>query len=233
MLNRDVFNLMLPGFEYLKNERHLTDESIRKFHLGYYDAVGNIYADTDAPYTDWEDYKFKNTALFPICNLYGDLIGVSGRNLNYHTNKDLKYVNTVYKKMDHVFGLNVSLPDCIRENRVYIVEGNVDTVMMYQAGVKNVVGMLGGSLSATQICILSRFVDEILIVPDGDTAGDAIIERTVKSKPGKKSLMEKCSQMNVGFSHVVLPRFFDPDKFMREKGLNEFLKLEVIKLNKK
>lgn len=223
---------MLPGFDYLKTERQLTEDSIRKFHLAYCDEAGNVYADTDAPYDSLDlDYKFKGTVLFPICNLYGELVGVSGRKLNYRSNIDLKYVNTVYPKMDHVFGLSVSLPDCIRENKVYVVEGNVDTVMMYQAGIRNVVGMLGGTLSATQICILSRFVDEVLIVPDGDTAGDSIIERVVKSKPGKKSLMEKCSQMNIAFSQVVLPRFFDPDKFMRERGLNEFLKLEVRKLN--
>lgn len=224
---------MLPAFEYLQKERQLTEETIRKFHLGYCDDKGNIYADTDFPSKDLElDYKFHGTALFPVCNLYDELIGVSARKLNYKTNVDLKYVNTVYQKTDHVYGLNVTLNECAKANKVYVVEGNVDTLMMYQSGIKNVVGMLGSTLSLTQLTILSRFVDEILMVPDGDTAGDKLIERIV-GKPGKKGLLAKYNTLNLSFSQVQLPRFFDPDKFLRERGRDEFLKLDIVKLNSK
>lgn len=223
---------MLPGFKYLKTERQLSDETIRKFHLAYCDGKGNIYSDMDFPSKSLElDYKFYDTALFPICNLYGELVGVSGRKLNYKTNMDLKYVNTVYQKTDHLYGLSTTLMDCVRENRAYIVEGNVDTVMMYQHGIKNVVGMLGSTLSITQLAILSRFVDEIYLVPDGDTAGEKLIERVIGTDR-KKGLVSKFPQLALQFYQVKLPTFFDPDKFLREKGREEFLKLEVLKLNK-
>jgi DNA primase len=222
---------MLPAFEYLKKERHLTDETIRQFHLAYCDGKGNIYSDSDFPDQSLElDYKFFDTALFPVCNVYGGMVGVSGRKLNYKSNADLKYVNTVYQKTDHLYGLSVTLAECIKENKVYVVEGNVDTLMMYQSGVKNVVGMLGSTLSITQLSILSRFVDEVLLVPDGDTAGEKLIER-ITGRSGKKGLIQKFPKLALSFSHVKLPLFFDPDKFLRERGRDEFFKLEVIKLN--
>ena len=155
MFYRDLLNLMLPGFDYLKGERHLTDETIRKFHLGYCDARGNIYSDTDFPVKDLElDYKFYNTAFFPIFDLYGSMIGVSARNLLYKTKADNKYVNTVYSKSSHLYGLNETYKDCFAANSAYIVEGNVDTMTLYQHGITNVVGMLGSALSITQLTLL-------------------------------------------------------------------------------
>lgn len=224
--------MSLLGFHYLQVERQLDNETIRKFHLGYCDKDRNIYADMDAPYKSLElDYKFQNSALFPIFNLYGDLIGVSARKLDYKSNLDLKYVNTVYPKTDHVYGLSLTLPDCVKANRAYVVEGNIDTAMMYQHGFRNVVGMLGSNLSITQLTILSRFVDEIYLVPDGDTAGEKLIERLM-GDGRKKGLVNKFPQLTTQFYQVKLPAYFDPDKFLREKGHDEFQKLEVIKLNK-
>lgn len=218
----------MNAFEYLRKERQLTDETIRTFHLGYCDQGLNIYGDTEFPGKNLElDYKFEGTVLFPIFNLYNDLIGVSARKLNYNSKVDLKYVNTVYPKTEHLYGLNITWPYCLKERKVYVVEGNVDTLMMYQHGIKNVVGMLGSTIRATQLCLLGRFVDEIIFVPDGDTAGEKLIEKLLKKGKG---LIDKYYNLEVGFSYVKLPPYFDPDKFLREKGQEQFFKLDVVKL---
>jgi DNA primase len=226
---------MLRGFEYFKNERQLNDDSINAFNLGYCDDDGSIYIGSS--YTgkpiDFGKHvvQFKNTALFPIFDMYGDLIGVSGRNLNYQNKDDLKYVNTIYNKTEHLYGLNLAWKYAVSENRLYVVEGNVDTVMMYQHGFRNTVGMLGSTLRVPQLCLMARFVDEVYLVPDGDTSGNKLIERLWNPYKLNKSLLNKYQNLDTKFFHVKLPTYYDPDKFLREKGAEEFKKLEVVELN--
>ncbi len=217
---------MLPGFDYLKNKRKLSSDTIRAFHLAYCDAAGFIYADTQFPSKDLSlDPRFNNSVLFPICNLYSDLIGVSARKLDYDTKKDLKYVNTVYPKTDHLYGLNVTYERCFEKRQAYVVEGNVDTLMMYQAGLQNVVGMLGSNISITQLCLLSRFVDEVIFVPDGDEAGQKMLH---KLEDLRKSILAKYKNLELSFGAVRLPNGYDPDKYLQEHTKEDFLKLEVI-----
>lgn len=217
---------MLPGFDYLKNTRKLTSDTIRAFHLAYCDKDGIIYADTKFPSQSLTiDFRFNNSILFPISNVYNDLVGISARKLDYDTKKDLKYVNTIYPKTDHLYGLNVTKEYCFSARRVYIVEGNVDTLMMYQAGVKNVVGMLGSNISITQLSILSRFVDEITFVPDGDEAGQKMLSKLADLR---KSILNKYKNLELSFSAVRLPSGYDPDKYLKEHTKEDFEKLEVV-----
>jgi len=234
---------MLPGFEYLLNKRNLTKESIKAFHLGYCDEKGFIYVDTDFPDKSLKlDYKFKNSVIFPICDVYNNLIGVSARKLDYETNKDLKYVNTVYPKTDHLYGLNLTWQECLKTRIAYVVEGNMDAIITYQYGIKNVVGMLGSALKIHQVCLLSRFVDHIIIVPDGDDAGGHLINRLTgkeislisgkkRSLSEKRALIQKYHNLDIEFSYLKLPSGYDPDKYLFEFGKENFMKLPLVSLN--
>jgi len=206
------------GLDYLKNDRHLTDDTIKTFNLGFCEADGTIYTNYDLSSLAL-DSRFFGTALFPIFDLYDQLIGVSARKIQRKSNMDLKYINTVYSKTQHLFGLNVTWQECLKTRKVYVVEGNVDVMMCYQQGIKNVVGMLGSTLKLTQLCLLARFVDEIVFVPDGDDAGRKFLARMLDKDILKHDL-------EVKFSTVVLPEGYDPDKFLYEKRKNLFLGLE-------
>ena len=213
---------MLTGQKYLLEERKLTEETIQAFHLGYCDYFGQIYADTKFPAIDFkfEKYeipKFRNTVLFPICNMYGKMVGISARALD--KDADNKYMNTVYQKTDHLYGLNLTWPHILKAKKVYVVEGNVDTAMLYQAGIKNVVGILSSVLKLKQICLLSRFVEDIVMIPDADDAGRKIIDRV------KKTLKE--NRIEVRFYLLTLPESYDPDKYVKEFGKDKLLKLNT------
>ena len=208
---------MLKGFEYLKNERKLTDETIQKFHLGYCDTIGSIYIDSEFSADNLQlDPRFFDTALFPIFDLYNEVIGVSARTLN---NGPLKYVNTVYPKTQHLYGLNITKEDCLKENKVYVVEGNVDVIRLYQLGIKNVVGMLGSVLKDKQLTLLSRFVENIVVVPDGDEAGRKTLARIETNNTFREKL-------NINISTLKLPEGSDPDTFLLNNSKEEFYKLE-------
>lgn len=234
---------MLPGFEYLLNKRKLTKEAIKAFHLGYCDEKGYIYVDTKFPDQKLKlDWKFKNSVIFPICDVYNNLIGISARKLDFKTNKDLKYVNTVYPKTDHLYGFNTTWPECFKTRVAYVVEGNMDTIVMYQHGIRNVVGMLGSALKIKQVCLLSRYVDQIIIIPDGDTAGGNLVNRLTGQEialvSGKKvalsekrALIKKYHNLDIDFSYIKLPKDYDPDKYLSEFGRDSFMRLPRISLN--
>jgi len=218
----------MNGIEYLKQVRHLTDDTIKTFHLGYCDSQGYVYADSDFDISHLKlDQRFYNTVWFPIFDLYDQLIGISARNLNYkskdETPKEIKYINTIYSKAHHLFGLNFTKFDCLQARKVYVVEGNVDTLQLWQRGIRNVVGMLGSNLSLTQFCLLSRFVDEVVLVPDGDSAGHKFLQKMMSDR----SVLKRYQNLGVSISVVELPDGYDPDKFLQEKSREEFLSLET------
>jgi DNA primase len=211
---------MIKALNYLKNERHLTDDTIRAFHLSYCDAHGHIYTDCDSRLENIKlDKRFNDATIFPIYNLYDELIAVSSRSMQNDPNIP-KYVNTVYDKTQHLYGLNLTWRECLKENKVYVVEGNIDTLMMWQHGIKNVVGMLGSNLTFTQICILLRFARNIVLIPDGDKAGAKFLNKL------KEVIPSKYADIDLNFSVVTLPNAYDPDKFLYEYGRKEFLQLE-------
>lgn len=212
---------MLLGFDYLKNVRKLTDETIHNFHIGVCDKNGYVYIDSEYPGIDLKlDFRFNNAIWFPIFDLYSNLIGVSARPLENEDKKLTKYVNTVYPKTKHLFGLNFSYKDCFATKKVYVVEGNFDAAMMWQHGIKNVVGMLGSNLTLTQIAIMNRFVDEIVLVQDPDNAGTKFLNNI------KKDIPKEYYKLNVKFSTIQLPVGYDPDLFLRTFGAGELVKLE-------
>lgn len=209
--------MSLPSFEYLIKERGLTQKSIEDFILGYCDDEGKVYMKCGVRDFPPLDYRFTNSTLFPICNLYNKVVGVSSRPLA--PNNKFKYVNTVYPKASHLYGLNVSWKDCLSKDAVYIVEGNVDTIMMRQYGIPNVVGLLGSNFSTTQFCLLLRFAKELIFVPDGDVAGLNFLSKV------REALPKKFHDIDVKWSYIQLPTGEDPDAFLRANGSYNFLQL--------
>ncbi|MGI0058964.1 MAG: toprim domain-containing protein, partial [Nitrosotalea sp.] len=162
------------------------------------------------------DPRFHNTAIFPIFDLYNRVVGVSARTL---IQGPLKYVNTIYPKTQHLYGLSVTWQECLKQNKVYIVEGNVDVLRLYQSGIRNVVGMLGSMLKEYQLILLSRFVENVVVVPDGDEAGRKNLEKINNNQIFKEKL-----DLNV--STVSLPANYDPDTFLLSHSAEDFYQLE-------
>jgi DNA primase len=214
---------MISGFQYLIEKRHLTEETVRAFHLGYLSPKGDLYADPKCPELVKEltkkDFRFRDTVLFPIFDMYGDVIAVSAR-LMVPKEGHPKYVNTIYEKASHLYGLHLAWPEILRSRKVYVVEGNVDVLQMHQHGLTNTVAMLGSNLSVKQVALLSRFADEIVLVPDGDEAGVKVLEKFRKLVP------KRYSDTHLKFSYVPLPDQLDPDTYLSKCGMAELQKLE-------
>jgi DNA primase len=204
-------------------ERKLSEQVILKFNLGYVDKNGETYIGADFTGTlPPLDKRFYHSTMFPIFSAFGECIAVSCRPLNP---SPTKYINSTYDKAKNLYGLSVTWQDCLREKSVYVVEGNISLLQMYQAGIKNCVAMLGSNLSTFQVALLNRYVTKIVMVPDSDIAGMNVIEKL------KKNLPTKLYDSDIQFTYVKLPPSQDPDDYFKQHTKEEFLAIPQLELN--
>ena len=202
-----MISQILPSNRYLIQERKLTEEVILRFHLGYVDHSGEVYVDADFQgKLPSLDKRFYHSTMFPIFSVYGECVAVSCRPLNP---SPTKYINSTYDKAKHLYGLAQTWQDCLREKAIYVVEGNISLLQMYQAGIKNCVAMLGSNLSSYQVALLNRFVTKIIIVPDSDKAGMNVIGKL------KKKVETKLYDSDISFTYIQLPQGQDPDDYFK------------------
>lgn len=184
------------GYRYFK-DRGLTDDTIRKFGLGFapdsFNALTNYLMNMG--YTKDELVlanlarrsqknpnniydNFRNRVMFPIIDVKGNVIAFGGRVMD---DSKPKYLNTsdtlVYKKSMGVFALNLAKKS--GKDSLILCEGYMDVIALHQAGFTNAVAGLGTALTSEQAHLLSRYASEILISYDADEAGQKAAARAL------------------------------------------------------
>ena len=174
------------GLAYLKG-RGLSDETIRKFGLGYSDRYGDLLYKylKEKGYSDellrqsglfladevhgMQD-KFWNRVIYPIMDVNSRVIGFGGRVMGDAKPKYLNSPETkIFDKSRNLYGLNAARSS--RRKNLIICEGYMDVISMHQAGFTNAVASLGTALTSLQASLLKRYTDEVLIIYDSDEAG--------------------------------------------------------------
>jgi DNA primase len=128
--------------------------------------------------------RFRGRIMFPIHNHTGKVVGFTGRILPQLDHGDIgKYVNSpetpIFQKSKLLYGFWKS-KDAIREAKVAVlVEGQMDFLMSWQSGVKNIVASSGTALTVDHLVVLHRLADELIINYDSDTAGADAAERAI------------------------------------------------------
>ena len=148
----------------------LTDAAIAAGHkLEYLIDAGLSVKHEDGSVTD----RFRERVMFPIHSVSGRVIAFSGRTLKAEVNA--KYVNSpeteIYTKSKALLGIFFAKAEISRQDKCYLVEGNVDVITMQQLGIANVVASCGTSLTVEQIRLIHRFTSNLTILYDGDKAG--------------------------------------------------------------
>ncbi len=192
---------------YLR-DRGLSDESIKLFRLGYapegwrhlsdflvsrgyrpeeIEAAGlTIKKDTGR---DWYD-RFRNRITFPVMDAMGRVIGFSARVVPGGDESQAKYVNTpetaVYRKSKALYGLAQAKHAIKKSGATVVVEGNMDVIATYQAGIENVVAVSGTALTTDQLDILKRYGNRIYFFFDMDGAGQTAARRSTELALGKE-----------------------------------------------
>ena len=221
------------GLSYFR-ERGFTDETIKKFGLGYcldewdgftkaaidkkYDlkyleATGlTIVKPTNEQATAKTFDRFKGRVMFPIHSMSGRVLGFGGRILT-QDKKAAKYLNSpesdIYNKSKVLYGIYMAKQAIAKQDNCYLVEGYTDVIQMYQSGIHNVVSSSGTALTSDQIRLLSRLTKNITVLFDGDAAG---LRASIR---GIDLILEQ--GMNVKI--CTFPEGEDPDSFSKKHSL--------------
>ncbi len=220
------------GLAYFR-ERGFTDETIKKFHLGYspqnrsalYDAavekgysknllfgVGLSINDNHGGGFD----RFRDRVIFPVYNVAGKVVAFGGRIMRQVKNTG-KYLNSpesvIYSKKHELYGLFHAKHAIIKQAKCFLVEGYTDVISMHQAGIENVVASSGTSLTTEQTRLIHRFTENVTILYDGDSAG---IHASLR---GINMLLAEGLNIKV----LLLPDGEDPDSFARSHSATEFI----------
>lgn len=217
------------GLSYFK-ERGFTDETIKKFDLGY--SLNEWQAFTDAALK--KAYKleflektgltivkeekrfdrFKGRVMFPIKSMSGRVLGFGGRIL-INDKKAAKYLNSpeseIYHKSKVLYGIYNAKQSIAKEDNCYLVEGYTDVIQFHQTGIKNVVSSSGTALTSEQIRLINRLTKNITVLFDGDAAGMRASLR------GIDLILEQGMNVKV----CSFPEGEDPDSFAKQNTLEE------------
>jgi DNA primase len=217
------------GKSYFK-ERGFTEETIKKFQLGYSldewqaftdDALGKGYKLEFLEKTGLTIVKderrfdrFKGRVMFPIHSMSGRVLGFGGRILT-NDKKAAKYLNSpesdIYHKSKVLYGLFFAKKTIAKEDNCFLVEGYTDIIQFYQTGVKNVVSSSGTALTSEQIRLINRLTNNITVLFDGDAAG---IRASIR---GIDLILEQGMNVKV----CTFPDGEDPDSFAKSNTLEE------------
>jgi len=224
------------GLSYFK-ERGFSDETIKKFDLGYNLDEWSAFTDTAIRKGYDIDYmsktgltivkeggkqfdRFKGRVMFPIHSMSGRVLGFGGRILKADK-KAAKYLNSpeseIYHKSKVLYGIYHAKQAISKEDTCYLVEGYTDVISMNQAGVENVVASSGTALTPDQIRLIKRLTPNITVLFDGDAAG---IRASMR---GIDLILEQGMNVRV----LIFPDGDDPDSFSKRvstEELKEYLK---------
>ena len=128
--------------------------------------------------------RFNGRIIFPLFDHRGNPIGFSGRVLPWDKRETGKYINSpetpLYHKSSVLYGLNLSRSFIKKKKTAIVVEGELDLISSWQAGIKNIVAIKGSALTEEQVRLLSRFAGRFILSLDSDMAGDAATRRGIK-----------------------------------------------------
>ncbi len=218
---------------YLKN-RGISGETAKFFNLGYSNARNpSLHKKLEHEFKidelnesglfgtneNGELYdRFRDRLMFPIRNIKGDCIAFGGRLLEDKENQ-AKYLNSpetkTYKKKYELYGLYEVRQINKRPDSIYVVEGYMDVIGLFQHGIKNAVASSGTAFTQEQLRKILNYTNTIYIIFDGDEAGQKASWRTVENA---MSLLREDTRI----SFIFLKEGEDPDSYIRDNGKDAF-----------
>ncbi|WP_291913789.1 DNA primase [Chitinophaga sp. CB10] len=233
--NEEGRNVGLSYFE----ERGFTEETIRKFQLGYCLNTRDSFVKTAVAKGYNLEYlqktglvtirneqpvdNYRGRVIFPIHNQSGKVLGFGARILQ-KTDKAPKYINSpeneIYIKSRVLYGTYFARQSIDKLNECLLVEGYTDVISLHQAGVENVVASSGTSLTQDQLRLIKKYTNNLTIIYDGDAAG---VKAALRG-------LDMAVEEGLNVKLVLLPEKEDPDSYVQRIGAAAFR--EFIEENK-
>jgi len=216
----------LVARDYLAS-RGISQDTISDYRVGW--CLGPITGEDG-----YKDKRWERRIIFPLIDEYNVPVALSGRMITYdyqdaignkyvletETNRIVSWrsadgsekkdyhkskLHSSFIKSSFLFGLNVAKKHIIKENYVIIAEGQFDVAILYQHGIKNVVGVLGSALTEHHVNKLLRYCDLAIFLFDHDSAGLKFLNRAKHD-------------ITFDSDYVLLPDGYDPHQFVMQYG---------------
>jgi DNA primase len=217
-----------PARAYLL-ERGLTEETLKTFRVGYAPSTWDklMQAARAGNYTHKEMFdaglatrggksegrlydRFRRRIMFPLQDMRGRVLGFGARALG--ADQQPKYLNSpdgeIFHKGDIVFGAHHARVAAARADEVIAAEGYMDVLALHQAGMKNVVGVMGTSLTDKQVGELAKLAKTVLLALDADAAGQEAMLRAQRV----------AASSSLSLRVVPLPKGLDPADVVQQQG---------------
>ena len=217
------------GYDYFKEKRRLTDDTIRHFGLGYSNKVpddlyrymrskgynDDILKETGLFFIDERGArdKFWNRVMFPILDVNNRVIGFGGRVMG---DGEPKYLNSpetkIFDKSRNLYGLNFARST--KKPQLLLCEGYMDVIALHQAGFDNAVASLGTALTSGHANLLKRYTKNVYLTYDSDGAG---VKAALRAIPILK-------EVGITTKVINMKPYKDPDEFIKALGAEEYQK---------
>ena len=205
----ETFNIGLSTKKYddlltIIRKHQFSSEALKK---------SGLFLDNEKGYMD----RFRERIIFPIHNHFNKIVGFAGR-IYTDNNKTAKYMNSpetpIYNKSKILYGLNLNKNVIIDSKSVIVVEGYLDLIQLYQAGITNVVAVSGTAFTEGHATAISKLCKTIYLAYDADNAGQ---EAAIRA--GYIIL-----QNNMEPKIIRMPDGLDPDDWIQNEGPEPFKK---------
>jgi DNA primase len=216
-------------------QRQLSGETVRRFQLGFAPGEGNwlvgLAREADLSTEILEQAgliaarsegfghydRFRDRVMFPIRDARGHVVGFGGRILPsspslLRDNPPPKYYNSaetiLFSKSENLYGIDQARQAGASAGYLAVVEGYTDVLMAHQYGIGQVVATMGTALNSRHVSQLRRFVPQVVLVFDGDEAGDKGVDRA----------LEVFIRHDLDLKVAVLPQGLDPCDLLVQQG---------------
>lgn len=222
------------GLAYF-HQRGINEETIKEFQLGFapdaWDKLSTAFVQRDISPELLEECdlsrrrpdgslydRFHNRVMIPIRDERGRIVGFGGRIIEAAQERQAKYLNSketiLFNKRQLLFGLDKARRQIEKSGFALVVEGYMDVISVYAAGIHNVVASLGTAFTQEQCKKLLRYAPQIYFCYDSDAAGQQAIFRAIQVAREQENAIIKVVQM---------PDGKDPDEYIGKHGPEAFM----------
>lgn len=217
-LNRATQELF--GFGYFPCANHLNlltnlvgEQCLQELELLRRKEVYDAYAARNIDVCFFEHHPL----VMPFRDTYGNIVAVVGRSLLSDQDRDahgiVKYKNTHFSKGNHLFGLYEAKQDILKDDIVYIVEGQFDVIKAFERGLRNVVALGSANMTGYQLAMICRYTNRLVLLLDNDVAGET----------GRQRIVSKYGELAAVNPNVRLPSpFKDLDEWLSVNSVEAF-----------
>ena len=208
--------------------RKITEESIITHQIGYCNSNGELpdfikrYGKEDGSTCDYS-YRICGKIIIPVFSEFGDVVGMATRTPSFDKGEKWWNLPKPFHKGNHLYLIDKSRKEVFNKNKIYIVEGYIDAISLYQNGIKNVGALMGTALTLRKIGLIARYCNNVCLCLDQD-----------ENESGQKAQDISIITLNrFAFCQELsviedLPMQEDPASYLMNHSAEDLLKMERI-----